>query len=72
MTDREVVTRYMRTCQECGHQQMDKDPHGGMPTVAFNERKCKRCKSPALDYGSNRDYDATTGEEILFDEDDQK
>lgn len=42
---------WIRTCQECGHRQESKPP----PTYkgeSWTELKCKKCKSPALDYGS--------------------
>lgn len=45
------VVRFMRTCQECFHKQQDTDPKGN-PTTAFDDRKCRRCSSSALDYGS--------------------
>jgi hypothetical protein len=44
---------FIRTCQECGHQQKDKDLQGA-PTLAFYNRKCKKCKSESLDYGSEQ------------------
>lgn len=43
--------RWVRTCQECMTQQICPQP-GAEMTDAYRERKCKRCKSPALDYGS--------------------
>lgn len=42
---------WVRTCQECGHRQLDKEPSEGM-SDAYRNRKCKRCKSESLDYGS--------------------
>lgn len=43
---------FARTCQECGHVQKDKEPDN-MKTMsnAYCERKCKKCRSEALDYG---------------------
>lgn len=46
-----LTGKFIRICQECGHKQEDKDPEGN-PTNAFLNRKCKKCKSEALDYGS--------------------
>lgn len=50
---------FLRTCQECNFVQHDKKPDGE-PTSAFRNRKCKRCGSEALDYGSYNYYDADT------------
>lgn len=41
---------WIRQCQECLHLQFDKKPEKEM-TPGYRERKCKKCKSPALDYG---------------------
>lgn len=44
---------WIRTCDECGHRQQDKEPGDGRGmTDAYRNRKCRACKSPALDYGS--------------------
>ena len=45
---------WIRTCQECGHEQVDNDPSKLNQTAfyVYAERLCKRCKSPGLDYGS--------------------
>mgnify|MGYP001612623879 CR=1 FL=1 len=45
--------QFKRTCQECGHEQPDKQPVGE-PSVAYCNRKCKRCHSESLDYGSEK------------------
>lgn len=44
---------WKRTCQECGHAQGDKDPSNlsGAAFERFRDRKCKHCKSEALDWG---------------------
>jgi hypothetical protein len=52
-----VETQYfrtwIRTCNECGNQQEDKEPdHTKELTSAYMYRKCRKCKSEALDYGS--------------------
>jgi len=45
---------WIRTCQECGHIQEDKEPvYGVEPSDAYCNRKCKKCKSEALDYGKD-------------------
>jgi len=48
------MTIWRRTCQECGHKQYDNDPTGMNATSfgRFQDRKCKKCKSEALDYGT--------------------
>lgn len=48
------MSKWIRICQECGHQQEDKDPEHGITYVYLN-RKCKKCKSEALDFGSLKD-----------------
>lgn len=47
-------TFHIRTCQECGNEQSDKVPTP--MNDAWLVKKCKVCKSPALDYGSKRTY----------------
>lgn len=56
------IEAWIRKCQECGNVQTDKAPTYGVdPSNAYNNRKCKRCKSEALDYGTpnetNEDWD---------------
>jgi hypothetical protein len=41
---------WMRTCQECGHQQKTKKPAEPI-TDSYRNSVCCKCKSPALDYG---------------------
>jgi len=50
---------WIRTCQECGHEQITAHPPaiGQEPTDAYRNAKCKQCKSEALDYGKSRDFD---------------
>jgi hypothetical protein len=48
--------QFYRTCQECGHVQLAKDPQH-MVSDAYCNAKCKRCKSEALDYGTTRAKD---------------
>lgn len=42
---------WLRQCQECGHVQKD-NPTFPPPNAAYDNRKCKKCGSAALDYGS--------------------
>lgn len=57
MTDQELT--YLRTCQECGNKQWDRDPTllvEGPQLNSYMERKCQKCKSEgSLDYG-HRSY----------------
>ena len=47
------MEKFIRTCQSCGHKQEDTPPSQDKElTKAYTERKCKKCKSPDLDYGS--------------------
>lgn len=46
-----MTAPWIRTCQECGHRQESKPPHT-YKSESWTELKCKKCKSPALDYGS--------------------
>jgi hypothetical protein len=45
---------FLRTCQSCGNKQEDKDPKGKQPGAGYCNRKCKRCGSSDLDYGSTK------------------
>lgn len=54
--------QFYRTCQECGHVQLDTDPKGH-PTVRYTYRTCKVCKSEALDYGTTRAEDWKANEQ---------
>ena len=42
---------WVRTCQECGHKQKDKNPKD-CNLNDFADRKCRKCTSMALDYGT--------------------
>ena len=64
MTTKQIETlpdsEHIRTCQECGHKQKDKNPNGlnKNQMEAYNQHQCKKCKSESLDYGSqNASYD---------------
>ena len=53
-----TIQMWSRKCQECNHIQTAIQPeYGAAITNSYSESKCKRCKSVALDYGQNRDYD---------------
>lgn len=41
---------WIRICQECGNKQTDTQPFLTLTDV-YKNRKCKKCKSEALDYG---------------------
>ena len=44
---------WTRTCQDCGNKQTDKEQiYGIEPSDSYKFRKCKKCKSESLDYGS--------------------
>src|SRR5262245_9332169 len=53
---------WYRTCQECGHVQLDRPPPTGRPPAGPTDgeyfrwayRPCEKCKSEALDYGSEQ------------------
>jgi hypothetical protein len=45
------MSKWIRICQECGNKQEDKDPKHAI-TYAYLNKKCKKCKSEALDFGS--------------------
>jgi hypothetical protein len=42
---------WVRTCQECGFKQTTDLPPIGKMTDSYANRKCRKCKSEALDYG---------------------
>lgn len=50
---------WIRTCQECNHEQEDVEPTGEM-TRAYEDRLCRKCKSESLDYGSNQPINSIT------------
>lgn len=57
------VGSWYRTCQECAHKQLAKQPdRSNELTNSYLNSKCRKCKSEALDYGttmSDPDYDYT-------------
>jgi len=56
--------KWIRTCQECGHKQEDKEPvYGKDITQAYMYRKCRKCKSEALDYGTYPSVHSTNDDE---------
>lgn len=46
---------WLRTCQECGNVQAMKSPEG-QKTENWRDAKCRKCKSEALDYGTQNEY----------------
>lgn len=63
--------RYIRTCQECGHEQTAKNPADytgkGFMEETWRDTKCRKCKSPALDYG-REEYNCPCGKWHKLDE----
>ncbi len=53
---------WIRTCQECDNEQVTKPPDTSKElTESYRNARCRKCKSEALDYGSNRsDLDPDT------------
>lgn len=58
-------TFHIRTCQNCFHEQSDTVPK--IMNDEWLERACKKCKSPELDFGSEKVY--INGEEKEYVED---
>ncbi len=56
-----MTIKFIRTCQECGARQTDTKPvDPANLRKSYTYRKCKKCKSEALDFGSDQDvYDDT-------------
>ncbi len=46
---------FARTCQECSYIQRATKPEHDPPASYLNT-KCRKCSSPALDYGSESFY----------------
>ena len=59
------MRKFIRTCQECNHEQEAKDP-AEYKNDSYRDLKCKRCKIDTLDYGSWREYD-DNGKEVEVD-----
>jgi hypothetical protein len=66
--EKKTYWQFIRTCQECGHKQTDTEPEFGKVTDKWLEKKCKKCKSEALDYGSNQEFD-DKGNPVIYNED---
>ena len=63
-----MIEKWIRKCDECNHTQEDKPPDRTKELpISYTNRKCKKCKSEALDYGTYRFYDES-GKEIESDE----
>lgn len=55
---------WTRVCQECRNEQTDKQPpRNAEPTTAYMNRKCKKCKSMGLDYGSEKSFSHQSDDE---------
>lgn len=60
------MIEWIRTCQECGYLQEDKKPeYGTEPSDAYCNRKCKKCKSEALNYGSEKELVKEDGKFVI-------
>jgi transcription elongation factor Elf1 len=53
-----MARRWIRTCQECGHEQAASQPQASKITDSYAFSKCRKCGSEALDYGRWYDPDA--------------
>ena len=62
-----IITVYVLTCQECGHEEIRNTPNKNGTVVCGN----KRCRSESYDYGSGRGYDTTTQKLIEYNEEDE-
>ena len=56
---------WIRTCQECGNRQKATKPKPGELTDSYANSKCRKCHSPALDYGKELEVDAQGNERYL-------
>lgn len=61
------MTPWTRTCQACGHKQLDTKPDSIRElTSTYRNRKCRKCKSEALDYGTQTLTEEETQDEDLL------
>lgn len=52
-----MFTKFIRTCQSCGHEQQAKDPASYKgKKESWRDVKCRKCGSDDLDYGSDVPY----------------
>ena len=52
------IGKFIRTCQSCGNQQEDNPPSRERElSDAYCSRKCRKCRSEDLDYGSYKSED---------------
>lgn len=65
-----MKTTFIRTCQECGTKhESDSGPMPGTKvTNAYLFKKCRKCKSESLDYGSFQMIAETPEEQKQIDE----
>lgn len=65
---------FIRTCQSCGHRinpPFNEIPKHGEPiTDTYRNKKCPKCDSIDFDYGSDKNVDKNTLEDIPDWEDD--
>ena len=68
---------WIRQCQECGWNQHDREPTATMTQrawIQYDNRICRKCKSPGLDHGSMKPSTAlgitegwsTTQQQVAF------
>lgn len=62
-----TTRKFIRTCQECFHEQEARDPET-IKGEKWRDLKCRSCKSEAMDYGSWREFDEQ-GKEVQLPED---
>ena len=43
---------WLRTCQECFQKQKSTPPDYGNHKLAYDRKKCRKCGSESLDYGT--------------------
>ena len=61
-----IQTRWIRTCQECGKEQVTNRPNLNDNLEKWRDKKCKFCRSIALDYGGPRQLLRLSGNEIVI------
>lgn len=69
----DIITKFIRECQECGHEQQDTEPSDSVKRdekrfYAWQIKPCKKCRSEALDYGSNKMFSFKTGKELTYEQ----
>ena len=59
-----TIQRWQRICQECGYRGFYNKPNLESKTEAWRDTMCRRCKSQALDFGSEVTVDTATNKVI--------